>query len=217
MASFIKASYTDFPGKQVSSILFTEGCNLRCGWCHNSELVNETTNEYVDPYEIVEYVQKSNHRCLVVSGGECTIQKDLIPFLEMCKEAGITVKLDTNGTNPRVLQKILTKKLVEFVAMDVKSRFDRYKIVAGKAVSSRVLNKSVGLIKDSCVKYQFRTTVVPDLVDIEDIAFIKEEVGVVPKIQRFRCSSTCVDEQYRIHREHSDDEFESFMESINKL
>ena len=74
IASFIKTTYTDYPGKQVSSILFTEGCNLKCGWCHNSDLVNQISESYIDPYEVIDYVSRSNHKSLVICGGEPTQQ-----------------------------------------------------------------------------------------------------------------------------------------------
>ncbi len=216
IGGFNKSTYTDYPGKPLASILFTNGCNLQCGYCHNSDLVNEV-NDNMDPYEILDYVASTEHKSLVICGGEPTEQKDIIPFMRLAKEKGISIKLDTNGSNPRVLEKIIKAKAVDYVAMDVKCALDRYKEVSSKAVSPRLLRKSIDLIKQSGVEHQFRTTVVPELVDIEDIYAIKQELGHLPKLQQFRASETCVDPKYREWREMSDAEFNEFVELAESL
>ncbi len=216
IGGFNKSTYSDFPGKDVASILFTNGCNLKCGWCHNSDLVNEV-NDNIDPYEVIDYVKNTEHKSLVICGGEPTQQVDIIPFLQLCKDNGITVKLDTNGTNPGTLQRIINQKLVAYIAMDVKCDFENYKKVSGKPMRARSLRKSVELIKQSGLEHQFRTTVVPDLVDIEDIRAIKYEIGGLPKLQRFRCSETCVDDKYKQYKEHTDEEFQQFMDDASQL
>ncbi len=216
IGGFNKATYSDFPNKPVASILFTNGCNLKCGWCHNSDLVNEV-NENMDPYEIIKYVASTEHKSLVICGGEPTMQRDIIPFMRIAKEHGISLKLDTNGSNPLVLEKILAEKLIDYIAMDVKCDLEKYKQVSGKALRPKLLRKSIKLIKESGVDHQFRTTVIPELVDIEDIRSIKQEIGSLPKLQKFRCSDSCIDAKYRQYKEHTDEEFEEFVKESESI
>ncbi|KAG3114929.1 hypothetical protein PI124_g2531 [Phytophthora idaei] len=216
IGGFTKTTYTDFPGKPVASILFTKGCNLKCGWCHNSDLVSEK-HEDLDPHTILDYVAATEHRSLVICGGEPTIQSSLMPFLRRAKELGITVKLDSNGSNPNVLQKVFDEHLVDFVAMDVKANPERYAEVAGKPLRPKLLMKSIDIIKKSGVKHQFRTTVVPGLIDIEDITVIKGLIGEMPMLQRFRPSESCIDAKFRKHQEHTEEEFETIIKTAKKL
>ena len=156
-------------------------------------------------------MSKTKHKALVVSGGECTLQKDLIPFLKLCKEYGISVKLDSNGSNPLILQKIIDSKLVDFIAMDVKGKLEKYKEITGKALRPKLLRKSISIIKESGLPHQFRTTVVPNLIDIEDIISIKKEIDGLPTFQNFRASNTCIDKKYSNYKEYTDLEFEEFV------
>lgn len=216
VGGFNKTTYTDFPGKPVASILFTKGCNLNCGWCHNSALVNETTED-LDSLSILDYVAGTEHKSLVICGGEPTIQSGLLPFLRLAKEKGLTVKLDSNGSNPSVLQRVVDEQLVDFIAMDVKAALDRYGEVAGKALRPKLLMKSIDVIKKSGVQHEFRTTVVPGLVDIEDVAAIKGLIGHAPKLQWFRASPSCIDPKFRSLTEHSEQEFQAFVKCVNQL
>lgn len=216
VGGFHKTSFSDFPGRPAASILFTKGCNLKCGWCHNSDLVNETT-ESLDPLEILDYVAGTEHKSLVVCGGEPTIHKGLLPFLRLAKARGLSVKLDSNGSNPSVLKRVFDEQLVDFVAMDVKGAPERYAELAGKAVRPKLLKQSIALIQNSGVDHEFRTTVVPGLVDIEDIAAVKQLIGHSPKLQRFRASASCIDPAFRSRKEHSESEFAELVERVRQM
>lgn len=196
--------------------MFTKGCNLQCGWCHNADMVEGEMPD-LDPREILDYVAGTQHRSLVICGGEPTQQTGLVDFMREAKRMGISVKLDTNGSNPRMLENILEERLCDYIAMDVKCALDRYQQVAGKALRPRLLRKTIALIKKSGIPHHFRTTVVPDLVDIEDLAAVKAETGEAPLVQKFRCSSGCIDPKYAQHREHSDEEFAELCERAADL
>jgi pyruvate formate lyase activating enzyme len=123
IGGFIKQSLIDYPGK-IASVIFTAGCNLRCPYCHNPELVdlNENTS-LLDQNEILTYI-KDNAVLLdavVITGGEPLMHPDVFDFIHKIKNLGLLVKIDTNGTNPEALKKIIDEKLVDFIAMDVKN------------------------------------------------------------------------------------------------
>ena len=222
IGGFNKATYSDYPNKDVASIVFTDGCNLKCGWCHNKQLSHplinsDNENENMDPYDVIDYVASTEHKSLVICGGEPTMQPDLVAFMRLAKEHGISVKLDTNGSNPNTIETVIKNKLADFIAMDVKGSLDRYKDIAGKALRPKIIRKSIKLIKESGIDYEFRTTVIPDLVDIEDIAAVKQEIGKLPKLQCFRASESCLDSKYSTHREHTEEEFQQFVDSAQKL
>lgn len=167
----------DYPGR-VACIAFTQGCNLRCGYCHNPQLIDTRPAENTTPpkeRDIFEFLKK---RCstidgIVVSGGEPTIQHNLVDFLIQVKLLGLLVKLDTNGTNPQVLREALDRGLLDYVAMDVKHDPARYVEITDVAVDPRALAASRDLLLSSGIAHEFRTTVVPQIHDeavVEQIA-----------------------------------------------
>ena len=172
---FIPYSVTDWPGKTCATI-FLPGCNFRCGYCYNADVVNgkgqtdlgtedvlKTLNEHKDWYDGV-----------CITGGEPTIWKDLPKFCSIFQKEGYKVKLDTNGTNPRMLKQLLDEHLVDFVAMDFKAPIDEYSKVIGRKLTNqetyRIL-KSRNIVFDY-QEYEFRTTVIPGIHDEEDIDII---------------------------------------------
>jgi len=125
-------SLIDYPGK-ISAILFTRGCNFRCPYCHNPELVDP--QRYAEPWQEEEYwafLQSRTQKldAVVVTGGEPTLQEDLEPFLEKIRKMGFLIKLDTNGSNPDVLKDLLSANLVDYIAMDIKAPLEKYSEVA---------------------------------------------------------------------------------------
>ncbi|EON96203.1 putative anaerobic ribonucleoside-triphosphate reductase protein [Phaeoacremonium minimum UCRPA7] len=215
VAGYTKLTLSDYPGKPQASIMFTSRCNLACPWCHNGPVVRGRRDD-VTIQDVLKHITASQHKCLVVSGGEPTIHAGLLPFLRVLKAAGISVKLDTNGTSPDVLRQVYTEGLVDFVAMDLKCKLDRYKEVAGRAVDPAVLEESINLIKDSGVPYQFRTTVVPDLVDIEDVLECKRLADGELTVQKFRKGGSNLHSRFRDAREHTDEEFTTILQRVNR-
>jgi anaerobic ribonucleoside-triphosphate reductase activating protein len=151
---------------------------------------------------------------LVVSGGEPTIHKGLLPFLRLLKSADISIKLDSNGTSPEVLKQVFAENLVDFVAMDIKCALENYKRVTGRKVKPKLLEASINLIKSSGVPYEFRTTVVPELMDMEDVFEANRLSGKKLTVQRFRNGGSVLDGKFKDSHEHTDEEFSSLLSQI---
>lgn len=175
-----KLTLLDFPDV-VSCIVFTKGCNLRCPFCHNSSLVvdSKLTPE-IDEEEVFSYLNKRKNILdgVVISGGEPLLQKDIKDFIVKVKTLGYKVKLDTNGVNSRLLSELIDEKLVDYVAMDIKNTFDKYDMTTGK-LNSRIDNikESIRILKKEKVPYEFRTTIVKDFHNIEDIKKILKYIN----------------------------------------
>jgi pyruvate formate lyase activating enzyme len=189
-----KTTLIDYPGK-VACTIFTLGCNLRCPWCYSKELVlpEEIKNQpKLKEEEIFSFLKerKGLLQGVVVCGGEPTIQKDLLKFVSKIKEMGFLVKLDTNGTNPYVLKNLIDKKNIDYVAMDVKVPKERYQEILG--FSGDIIERSINILKNSGIDYEFRTTVVPSIHTKEDIVKVAKWIGPGSKyfIQNFRAQKT---------------------------
>ena len=175
-----KISLIDYPGK-ISTIVFTQGCNFRCPFCHNPELVlKEKYSPLIEEDLIFAFLEKRKGEVegVEVTGGEPTLQGDLDIFLEKVKKLGYLVKLDTNGSKPEVLEKLFEKNLVDYLAVDIKGPFEKYEeIIGGVKVDLNKIKESIRLIKDSGVDYEFRTTFVRPLLVVDDF----EKIGEVIK------------------------------------
>ncbi len=172
-----KCSLIDYPGK-ISAILFTIGCNFHCPYCHNPELVQETADE-IGVGEIFSFLERRKNilDAVTITGGEPTIHEDLIPFVRKVRGLGYLVKLDTNGTNPEVVTKMLKEKLVDYIAMDIKSPLHMYSKTVGRPVDGAKIRESIALIKNSPIPYEFRTTIVKSLLSPSDIREIGVEIS----------------------------------------
>ena len=172
-----KMTLIDFPGK-IATTVFTVGCSFRCGFCHNPELV--LAEQFPEPNEMekefFEHLQKRQGKLegVCITGGEPTIQTDIVKFIRKIKFMGYAVKLDSNGTQPAVLQKLLDEKLLDYIAMDIKHTPDRYDSATGVNFDIEKVKKSVRIIMESGVDYEFRTTVVPGLHSEEDFLKIAD-------------------------------------------
>lgn len=174
-----KNSFIDYPAK-ISCVVFTPGCNMNCWYCHNREIINENEGAY-DENQVLEFLKKRAGflDAVVVSGGEATLQPDLIEFIRKVKDMGYLVKLDTNGSNPEILNKLIEDKLVDYVAMDIKAPFEKYNIIT--PINPNILEnvkKSVSILKSSNIDYEFRTTFAPNLSN-EDIKCLLEKIAPV--------------------------------------
>ncbi len=174
---FQKLTLLDFPGK-VAATLFTAGCNLRCPFCHNASLVThiEQGGVYTEE-EVLSYLKK-RHGILdgiCLTGGEPLLHAGVGSFLSSVKEMGYAVKLDTNGSFPDRLAALIDTGVVDYVAMDIKNRKEKYPLTVGiEGFSLGAVEKSVALLLSGKVDYEFRTTVVKGLHEVEDIAAIGE-------------------------------------------
>ncbi|MDD3397790.1 MAG: anaerobic ribonucleoside-triphosphate reductase activating protein [Clostridia bacterium] len=179
VGGFLKQSFIDYPGT-ICAVIFTSGCNFKCWYCHNSQLINDASSSQISLAEIYDFL-KSRKKFLegvVISGGEPTLQADLKEVARAIKQLGYKVKLDTNGSNPQVLQSLLDENLIDYVAMDIKTCLRNYnEIINTYKDFSDELKKSIEIIKNSKVDYEFRTTFSPDisLGDIKEIADLAKD------------------------------------------
>ncbi len=176
IGAITKFTLIDFPG-HISAIIFTQGCNFRCPFCHNPELV--LPEKFEDPIPEDEVLKFLAHRKKYLdgvefTGGEPTLQKDLPQMIKKIKEMGFAVKLDTNGTNPEMLKQLFSENLLDYVAMDVKSSLERYDEIAGVKTDKDKIRESISLIINNAPDYEFRTTVIKGFHNIEEIRRIGE-------------------------------------------
>jgi pyruvate formate lyase activating enzyme len=193
---FIPTSMLDWPGK-VCSVIFLGGCGFRCPACHNHKLVlNPESMPDVLLSDILKFLasRKAWIDGVAITGGEPTLRKDLPQLLEIFRGQGHLAKLDTNGSNPRMLEKILSAGLVQGVSMDIKAPLNReaYARVAGVPVDVDAILKSIQMLKAADLDVTFRTTVIPGLVEEAEVGSIRKSIGDVPgySIQAFRNTDT---------------------------
>ena len=212
-----RCSLIDFPG-QVSAIIFTIGCNFRCPYCHNPELVDETVD--IIPTEDVLTFLRTRIKQLdgvTITGGEPTMHDDLIPFIKEIKALGFKVKLDSNGTNPEMLEKIINEHLVDYLAMDIKAPFSDYASGVGRPVDIEKIKKSVRLIMSNTIPYEFRTTVVKALLSSEDIINISKDIKGAKKyyLQKF-VSTKILNPGFIKKTTYTDEEFKEIQKNAQK-
>lgn len=187
----IPLSLVDYP--QLPAItIFTSGCNLRCPFCHNSELVEGEEDSSLDRVVALLKKRAGKLEALCISGGEPTLQEDLEEFICVVKGLGYSVKLDTNGSRPQVLAGLLEKKLLDYVALDIKSSPQGYRAATGGKLDFETVAEAVEIVKNSGLSYELRTTAVPGLVDLEDLAIIAQRLKPIERyvLQQFRPAKT---------------------------
>jgi len=179
MGGFQKFSLIDYPGK-ISCVIFTQGCNLRCPFCHNPELViPEAFNTPIDEGEVRSFLRMRADELdgVVITGGEPTLHRDLADFALYVKELGFALKLDTNGSSPGMIAGLLDRGLVDYVAMDIKAPENKYESLAGVKIDTALIKKSIKVIRDSGIDHHFRTTLVHEELDSQDIEKIRGMTG----------------------------------------
>lgn len=195
IASFQKFTMVDYPG-HVAATVFTIGCNFRCSFCHNPELVLGTASlggdEMLKDFFGFLKVRKGKLDAICITGGEPTLQKDLLEFMTRVKKMGYLVKLDTNGMRPDIIKKALDKKIVDYIAMDIKNSLKNYEKTVCSKVDLDRIKLSVELIRNSGIDYDFRTTVVPGIHTEKDFQEIAQWIGGARRyfLQRFRDMKT---------------------------
>lgn len=212
-----KFSMIDYPDK-IACIVFTQGCNFRCPYCHNPELVKpEMFGESLSEEEFFDFLKERVGKLDAVSitGGEPTLQYDLIEFIKKIRDLGFLIKLDTNGTNPDMLKEIIDQKLVNYLAMDIKAPFSKYEEITKMPVNIEKIKQSVEMIKNSGIDYEFRTTLVKKLLSPEDIEQIGRDIAGAKQyfLQKFVSTKT-VDEKVLNEETYSEEELENLKEQL---
>lgn len=169
ISGFDKLTLLNYPDK-VACTIFTSGCNLRCPFCHNSGLVTNNYNE-ISFDSIYEYLKKRIGILdgVCITGGEPLIHADIKDYIKKIKDLGYLVKIDTNGCNPKLLKELIDLKLVDYIAMDIKNIYSKYDITSGIKVNIDNIKKSISIIENSGIDYEFRTTIVKEFHSTEDI------------------------------------------------
>ncbi len=191
-----KLSMVDYPGHLCCTV-FTGGCNFKCPFCQNSDLVKMQNLHEIDQDEIFSYLEKRKGRIdsVCISGGEPTIYSDLPEFVNKIKSLGFLVKLDTNGTNPKMLETLIKKGSIDYVAMDVKNSLSAYAETAGSNyINLDDIKKSVNLLKKNLVDYEFRTTLVKQFHSVTTITEMANWLVGAKKIflQHFVDNGSCL-------------------------
>ena len=192
-----KTSLVDFPGK-ITSVIFTGGCNLRCGYCHNPDMVlgSGDTSAVSEDY-VFEFLsgRKNLIDGVTVTGGEPSLQADLLNFLKRIKDMGFLIKLDTNGFSPEVIKAVTASDLADYIALDIKSSPQKYQDVTGRDYPFNTVLETIDILRNSGIDFELRTTCIPQLVTDEDIVLIGENVGRVKKyfLQQFVNTGRLID------------------------
>lgn len=167
-----KLSLVDYEGK-LACTLFTAGCNFKCSFCHNSGLViNPEFNNEIEDEVILDYLTKRKKQidAVVITGGEPTLMPNLELKIKKIKELGFLVKLDTNGTNPDIVKTLVNKNLIDYIAMDIKIGPTKYPLITGiDTVNIQKIKESTNFIMNSGIDYEFRTTLVNEFHELNDI------------------------------------------------
>ncbi|MCU0531154.1 MAG: anaerobic ribonucleoside-triphosphate reductase activating protein [Syntrophales bacterium] len=217
IGGFQKVSLIDYPGK-ISAVVFTQGCNFRCPFCHNPELVDPErfANRIPEP-EILAFLEKRKGRldAAVITGGEPTLQSELIPFTIHLKAMGYLIKLDTNGALPDVLEDLLGRGLIDYLAMDIKAPLERYGEITKTKTDVERIRRSISLIMGSGVDYEFRTTAVRSLLGLQEL----EAIGrLIPGAKRFVLQkfvpTKTLDRDYLGESSYSDAELKTVVEKL---
>ena len=178
IGGLIKFTLIDYPG-HVAAVVFTQGCNFRCRYCHNPELVYpHLLQESMPKDDVLSFLRKRKGTLegVVITGGEPTVHLGLIDFMAEMKALGYKIKLDTNGTKPEVLQEAIERQLVDFVAMDLKAPLEKYSLITGVEFDPKIIQKSMDMIVASGLPYEFRTTYDKEVLTDEDIQAISDSV-----------------------------------------
>lgn len=217
-----KFTLLDYPDKMACTI-FLYGCNFKCGFCHNPELVIRDTNPKIEEDEIMNFLKKRKEQldAVCITGGEplLTLEKN---FLKKIKELGYEIKLDTNGTFPKKLKELIEERLIDYIAMDIKTDRENYEKLTKNSSIDKV-EESIKIIASSNLNYEFRTTIVPGIHEEKNIEemgkWIISLLGMKPEnyfLQGFKNYGKFIDEKYSLIENEKLERLEKFKEIAEK-
>ncbi len=222
---FVGVSLSDWDGK-VSSVIFLPRCNLRCPFCYNQSLVLHPENRPTIAVGQIESYLETNQMWIdgvVITGGEPTLHEDLRLLCERIKKIGLEVKVDTNGTNPAIISSLIRKQVVDYVALDVKAQLieEKYSEACGVDAKSFLgkIRETIQILLDGSVGYEFRTTVVPTLHQMEDIEKICQAIKGCKKyaLQNFKSEVETLNPEYQNLKPFSQVQMEDFLQVAKRI
>lgn len=197
ISDFMPVSLNDYPG-QIAATVFTSGCNFACPYCHNATLI-EFDDKNVDE-QFFKYIRDREKliKAVCITGGEPTLQTGLIDFCRKCKDFDLLVKLDTNGTDPVILKELISEQLIDYIAMDIKTTFDKYSDFGSSENQTPKIKESIKIIKNSDMDYEFRITVHPKLLSEKQAIEIAQEISPVKRLalQAYKYSEGVLDKNF---------------------
>jgi pyruvate formate lyase activating enzyme len=214
-----KVSLIDYPGL-ICAIVFLQGCNFRCSYCHNPELVEPRLYQpCIDENEVLEFLgtRRGKLDAVSITGGEPTIQDDLLPLIRQIKQLGFAVKLDTNGSQPQVIKALLDEKMLDFIAMDIKGPLEKYENIICLPVEGEKIKESIRYILQSKLPYEFRTTIIKDQLAEKDILKIAALIAGAHRyaLQKFIPVKTLHKKFLKI-KNYSEEELEKIKKRLEK-
>lgn len=210
-----KLTLIDYPG-EIAAVVFTQGCNFKCHFCYNPMLVvpNYTgsiqkNHSLIKESDFFAFLKNRKNKldAVVISGGEPTIHKDLPEFIKKIKKLGFKIKLDTNGTNPKMLKNIINNKLINYIAMDLKAPPEKYKKTTNSKNNLSNILESIKIIMTSNIDYEFRTTIVPKLLKHADIDKMGKTIKGAKNwyLQKFKPDTNLINKKFENQTTYNDD------------
>lgn len=218
IAGIQKTTLLDYPEK-IASIVFTQGCNFRCGYCHNPELLDFNKNTEFSAEKFIDFLKTRQGKLdgVVITGGEPTLQSELYDFIKEIKQLNFVVKLDTNGTNPQIIQKLLNESLINYIAMDIKAPLEKYSEIINTKISTDNIKTSIDLILNSSIDYEFRTTVIKSQLNFDDFDKIGQTIkgANLYYLQKF-IPSKIYDKKLTSEKTYSDNELQEICNNLKR-
>lgn len=219
IGGFQEFSLIDYPNK-ICAIVFTQGCNFRCPYCHNPELIDtKRCAKGMEQERIFSFLERRKGKldAVEVTGGEPTLQRDLLEFLKRIKEMGYLTKLDSNGTRPDIIAEAVKKGLVDYLAMDIKAPLEKYEETVRATVDTSKIAASMDVIMGSNLDYEFRTTVVKSQLTKDDIIEIVKLIkgAKLYVLQKFVPSKT-LDEKFLNETSYDDEALEVLRQKVKE-
>ena len=214
-----RVSLIDYPGL-ISAVVFLQGCNFRCPYCHNPELVDpglfQPCLREEDFFDFLE-TRKGKLDAVSITGGEPAIHNDLAPFINKIKKMKFAIKLDTNGSQPKVIKNLLDKKMLDFIAMDIKAPLAKYNSIAGVSVDSDAIKESIQTILKAKIPHEFRTTIVESQLGEKDILQIGELISGASHyvLQKFASTKT-LDKKFLKEKSFSDERLQKIKSHLEQ-
>jgi pyruvate formate lyase activating enzyme len=214
---FQKTSFIDYPGK-ICSLVFLGNCNFRCPYCHNPDLIRKAEVLPTIPEDdVLEFIEKKAKwiDAICITGGEPSLDRSIVDLIIKIKKKGFLVKFDTNGTNPEILKEMIKRKLIDFVAMDIKNPLKKYEEITKTKTDIKKIKQSIEIIKKSGIDYEFRTTILPKHHTEKEVLDIAKDLKSAKKfvLQNFK-PGKCLDETYNKEKAFSHDELMKFKEIV---